>query len=184
MGSWFSTPAAVKPLVILDMNKLLVYRAFKPKLHEEYAHVEHLIDQATLLGEHYTFLRPGARDFVNYLLDHYRVAVWSSAWAKNVNLLCDHVFGPRRSELLFEWDQTMCTTIVPHPDPDETKPLFRKDLAKVWQEYTEYGADNTVIIDDCSYKMAQNPEHCVILTKPWVPPQDGDFTEILLKLQN
>ena len=172
MGSWFS-----RPLVILDMNKLLVYRAFKPKLHEEYAHVEPFIEQATLLGEHYTFLRPHAREFVTYLLDNYRVAVWSSAWAKNVNLLCEHVFGARRGELLFEWDQTMCAEITPHPDPKEKKPLFQKDLFKVWSRFPEYTESNTIIIDDCAYKMRDNPTECVILTEPWIPPVEDDFLD-------
>lgn len=182
MGSWFSSSSP--PLIILDLNKLLVYRDFKPKLHEESPHVEHLIDQATLLGNYYTFLRPHAREFVAYLLDHYRVAVWSSAWAKNVDLLCAHIFGERRGELLFEFDQTLCTTVLPHPDPSEknNKPLFRKDLTTVWVRYTDYGEHNTIIIDDCPHKMAKNPEENVVLVVPWVPSKSGGVIDNFLEV--
>lgn len=168
LWSYFSRKQA-KPLLILDMNKLLVYRAFAPKLQEEFPQCVSLTDHATLLGQHWTWSRPGLDTFIDSLFKTYTVAVWSSAWAANVDLLCSHVFGTRRANLLFEWDQSWCTKIVPHPDPSETKPLFAKDLQKVWAAYPQYNDRNTLIVDDCKHKMQLNPAQCVILAPPWTP---------------
>ena len=81
-----------KRLVILDMNKyvttrlclvayihqrLLVYRAFAPKLQEEFSQVLPYLDQATLLGQHWTWKRHGLDDFIDKLMERYTVAVRS-----------------------------------------------------------------------------------------------------------
>jgi hypothetical protein len=73
----------------------------------------------------------------------------------------------------------MCSEITPHPNPTENKPLFQKDLFKVWNRYPEYDESDTVIIDDCPYKMKDNLIDCVILVDPWVPQaqDDDDFLD-------
>jgi hypothetical protein len=163
--------AKTKPLIILDMNKLLVFRAFSKTLETDY--IPYLSD-AVLLGEHYTWKRPKLDTFINYLLDNYQVAVWSSAWAKNVNLLCDFVFGNRRNELLFEWDQTQCVRV----DLElEKKPLFKKQLASVWKAFPDL-KDRMIIIDDSELKMQDNPPENVIITKEWTPKDQEDREDL------
>jgi TFIIF-interacting CTD phosphatase-like protein len=157
--------APKKPLLILDMNNVLVCRAFSPKLETEYLDLLPYIGVATLLGEHYTWKRPHLDRFLKRAFEHFTVAVWSSAMAKNVDLLCDFVFGERRQELLFEWDQSYCE-VVPNDTP---KPLYLKQLRKVWENFPEYNADNTFIIDDSVAKMQENPPHCVVLSNVWSP---------------
>lgn len=171
-----------KPLLILDINKLLVFRAYAPKLKEEFPECVSLVKDATMLGNNWTWLRPDMEEFLDFIFTRFTVAVWSSAWSKNVDLLCDFIFGIRRSELLFEWDQTKCTKISPHPDPKEvTKPLFAKDLQRVWKEYPDYHAGNTLILDDCPYKMHLNDNLCVMLTKPWLPHKANNETLPMLR---
>ena len=93
--------------------------------------------------------------------------MWSSAWKKNVNLLCDFIFGERRRELVFEWDQAHCVCVDPHPDPRKKgRSLFRKDLKYVWEMFTDYGPHNTLIIDDCRFKMSENPSvQCAVAAR-------------------
>jgi hypothetical protein len=151
-----------KKLLILDMNNVLVYRAYSKTLEEE---ALLFLSEATLLGEHYTWKRPDLDKFISYALDNYTVAVWSSAWAVNVDRLCAFCFGERRKELLFEWDQTKCIAIT----AGRRKPLFQKHLIDVWHEFPQYDPSNTIILDDSQEKMAMNPEECVRLVEPWHP---------------
>jgi len=131
-----------RPLLILDMNNVLVYRAFAPTQAKEKPESVPFNDQATLLGgKFYTWKRPHLDSFIEYCFNNFTVAVWSSALGHNVNDLVDFVFGDRKSELLFVWDQKHCDAVV-LPDPVQPilyqKPLFKKPLAKVWAAYPEY----------------------------------------------
>ena len=152
-----------RPLLILDINKVLAFRNFiyddKMILSEEDR------ESATVLGSHYGWKRPHLEYFLDYVFDKFEVAVWSSANPKNVDLLCNFIFGDR--ELLFVWNQEHCEKIVPHPNPNESKPLFRKDLVRVWNTFRAFDETNTLIFDDCPYKMTDNPAMNVIFPKPW-----------------
>lgn len=164
-----------KPLLILDMNKLLVCRAFKPKLNEEFPDYVGYVHEATLLGKHYTWKRPHLDEFLQYAFEHFEVAVWSSAWRENVDKLCEFVFTPeQRALLLFEWDQTNCDCVEPHPDPAETKPLYEKPLQKVWKHFPKYDESNTIIFDDSPLKMRNNPPACVFQPSSWIVTQVND----------
>ncbi len=168
-----------KKLIILDLNGLLVHRHFKRSSIETGYNTE----EATLLGDHYTWDRPGSREFINYLLDNYTVAVWSSAMAKNVNLLVNHVFKSRRTELLFEFDQSFCELETPHPDPTERKPLFKKNLTTVWSAFSTFNERNTLLIDDSKYKTRDNPKGTVLLVDSWHPLKSASFLEIQENLE-
>lgn len=162
MGGFFSKQ---KKLLILDMNKLLVTRIYAPKIAEEHPYAIPYVDIADKLGEHYTWKRPELEAFIEYCLDNFDVAVWSSAWRKNVDLLVDYVFKDRRSELVFEWDQEHCNAV----DVGEDKPLFEKNLLRVWDTFTRYSPSNTIILDDSDQKMRNNPDQCVGICEAWTP---------------
>jgi hypothetical protein len=165
-----------KPLLILDINKLLVCRAFKPKMQDEFPSHMGYIKDATLLGQHYTWKRPYLDAFLEYAFQHYDIAIWSSAWRENVDKLCDFIFTPeQRSRLVFEWDQTKCDAVEPHPDPSERKPLFEKPLKRVWKEFPEYNRHNTLIFDDSQLKMRNNPPECVYQPNSWIVTQTEDY---------
>lgn len=164
----FKSPSK-KKLIILDLNKLLVYRSFKHDCKDD-------ISNAKLLGEHYTWIRPGARKFIEYCFKHYDVAVWSSANLKNLNLLIVHVFGTLRTQLIFEWGQDMCDEY-----PGVVKPIFKKPLSKV-VKHTNYYMEEILIIDDSEIKMEGNPPNCFLITKEWIPWEQE--TETLEDIKN
>lgn len=152
-------------LLILDMNKLLVCRVYKPELDSKYFPY---VEEATTLGRHYTWKRPHLASFLEYAFEHFDVAVWSSAWKQNVDRLCEFVFTKeQRERLVFEWDQSQCEEVIPHPDPTETKPLYEKPLSRVWKEYPQYNSTNTLIFDDSPLKMRHNPPECVYAPSSW-----------------
>ena len=85
------------------------------------------------------------------------------------------MFTPeQRSKLIFEWDQTKCVRVEPHPDPTETKPLFEKPLSRVWDEFSRYNEKNTIIFDDSPLKMRNNPPECAFQPDSWVVTQRKD----------
>ena len=167
----FKSPSK-KKLIILDLNKLLVYRSFKHDCKDD-------ISNAELLGEHYTWIRPGARKFIEYCFEHYDVAVWSSANLKNLNLLINHVFGTLRTQLIFEWGQDMCDKYTNQNDLN--KPIFKKPLSKVVKK-TSYYMEEILIIDDSEIKMEGNPPNCFLITKEWIPWEQE--TETLEDIKN
>ena len=151
-----------KSLVILDLNEVLLDRLYvdDPKAKPDCDH---------FVGKFAVWLRPGARDFLDHILKDHYVAVWSSAKAYNVDQMLDVLFTPnQRRELLFVWAQEECTA---HATPVDSKhkgrPVFLKDLRKVWESRPEFDETNTFLIDNSIEKCEENPEKCVKLAKTW-----------------
>lgn len=163
-----------RKLVIMDMNNVLVYRAFMHGLDEPGtpAGLKEVLSKATLLGRFYTWDRPGRRAFLDYCLDNFDVAVWSSAKHENVDLLCEHVFGLRRKELVFEWDQMACDVQEPR-DPAE-KPRFFKSLLRVQEAFGVNHWPEILMIDDSLAKMSGNPIDSYFIVDSWTPVETRD----------
>lgn len=161
---WFNNPRSPKKkLLILDINNLLVSRAYSLKQDdpEIWPMAQDYINQADMLGTHYTWKRPDLDVFIHYCLQNFTVAVWSSAWPQNVDRLCEYIFTPKqRSQLLFEWNQSMCHRV---------DAVWMKNLSVVWSEYPQYSAENTIILDNSDAKMENNPTDCVGICDTWYP---------------
>ena len=167
LRSWFlsSHASARKKLLILDMNNLLVARIFAPKIQEEHPYALDYVAEADVLGKHFTWKRPGLDEFLDYCLEHFTVGVWSSAWKMNVDKLCGYTFGRRRDRLLFEFNQEHCQAV----HDSQVKPTYEKNLTTVWEQYLQYNASNTIILDDSDAKMRNNPDKCVGICQSWGP---------------
>lgn len=149
-------------LLILDLNGILIHRRYEKNLDLEPP------PGAYREGNFFVWLRPGLKDFLNYIFEHFEVAVWSSAAKHNLDPLVKEVFGKYYEGLLFVAHQDYCQKIAPPKARDmtngkTTKPLFLKNLDKVWAFSTlknRYNAKNTLIIDDSDEKMVNNPKEC------------------------
>lgn len=161
-----------KILVIIDLNGLVLSRYYKHSNDRPDDIVNALVPHSETVGSFYVWKRPHAEEFIGWLLDNYRVAVWSSATGPNVGLLVKHLFGKRERELLFQYDQKKCLPRGTHKDGD--RPIYTKPLAAVWKEYKAYGPENTVLIDDSPEKTMDNPEHTVLVTKTWTIFDHGE----------
>lgn len=163
-------------LVILDLNGIIVFRKFAPVIDTEAPELIPFLYSATLLDKTYTWTRPHAREFVEYLLDNFNVGIWSSAWPQNVELVVQHVFGDRRKELVFEWSQAETDKVEPHPDPTKKIPLFKKNLSMVAYRHPHLARNGMLIIDDSKWKMMGNDPSQVLLVDSWEPHQgDGNL---------
>ena len=170
-----------KKLLILDMNNLLVYRVFIPVQQQEYPETIpfNALAEVSPNGRFRTWTRPHLTSFIDFCLKNYNVAVWSSARKENVDHLIDLVFGKvKRNLLVFVWGQEMCDQVHPHPDGVTVdKPLFLKDMAKVWKQFPQYNKSNTLLVDDSEWKTMKNPPETVVIIKPWYPHKGAGMSD-------
>lgn len=149
-------------LIVLDLNGLLLYRHF--------ADTPPKALNPTRVGQFYAWKRPYADEFISFLMQHFRVAIWSSAMEHNVTALVKWMLPQEEDQkkLLFQWHQEHCVK-VPHPDEKfrGKKPLFKKPLSKVWLKYEEYGRDDVLLVDDSKLKAADNPDGTLLCCPEW-----------------
>lgn len=110
--SWFrewTTAPPMKPLLILDVNNILVSQ----KTHK----------------------RPHLDAFVSEIFKIFTVAVWSSQ--VDHNLICELAFGPNfRPLLLFEWNRANCREVLTH-EPESIYSKELTEVWKAFPEYNE-----------------------------------------------
>lgn len=165
-----------KPLLVLDMNNVLVCRAYKPKIKDEKPDLVPHVGKAELLGNTYTWKRPALDALLAELFNGYTVAVWTSARRYNASLLAQFVFGDKyRSKLLFEWDQRHCEV---ESRGDGERPRFLKNVSRIRDKLWPGG--KITIVDDSPEKMLNNDPSEVALVDGWTPANDaGNALHIL-----
>ena len=144
-------------LLVLDVNGLLLDRRRAPL-------PERLPDLVT--ASTYVYLRPFAREFCAWTLQHFRVGVWSSASERNLVPLVNALFGHLAHQLEFVWGQAQCDTLGVCPGT-RGKPMFTKSLQRVWDRGLGHPR-RTLLVDDDKYKARVNPDHTALL------PPKGD----------
>jgi hypothetical protein len=88
---------------------------------------------------------------LNYAFENYSVAIWSSAKLENVNkTLAKLLSKDQLFKLVFIFSQENCLALK---GTHKYHPNFTKPLCKVWSVFSEYGPDNTLIIDDSIEKI-------------------------------
>ncbi|KAG5229994.1 hypothetical protein OIU76_022009 [Salix suchowensis] len=155
-----------KKLLILDVNGLLVDIVSYVSVGYQ-ANIE-------VFGKS-VFKRPFCDDFLRFCFQKFDVGVWSSRTKRNLNPLIDFLFGDSRHKLLFCWDQSHCTDTGFTTVENTSKPMFLKELKKLW-EYLEsiphlnkgeYDESNTLLLDDSPYKALCNPVHTAIFPQSY-----------------
>lgn len=110
-----------RKLLVFDINKVLLHRQAKSTYYK---------------------VRPYAYQFIAGMSERFTIAVWTSMTKKSAKPILADLFPPNHIPLLFNWYQNRC-----NPIPDivpGAKPLFLKELTKVWAEYSHFNDSNTV----------------------------------------
>jgi hypothetical protein len=140
-------------LVVLDLNGLLLYRCMAKGGDASERPSRAPDGQA---GSFQVWLRPHAAEFTRALLEQFHVAVWSSAQLHNINPLVEMLLGRGGArKLAFVWSQAECTNSGQMHPENEHRPLFWKELQKVFSHPAHaqlYHAGNTLLVDDDAYK--------------------------------
>jgi hypothetical protein len=154
----------VKPLLILDLNGILCHRIRKDRtdLHP-YLPYRKAIDQ---IAGTPIIPRDGIDTFLEDLLAHFCLAVWTSAKPKTAKLLLKSLFHDQLlsgGRLLFVWSQHQCERREEKRGDDEDGTVFLKPLSKVWETYPLWNPSNTLLMDD-------SPNKCPELQNTLHPP--------------
>jgi hypothetical protein len=154
-----------KRLIILDFNGVICYRE-----HISERRFQHLDHQATQLHNSVTWTRPGWPKFRDTLMKHFDVAVWSSCRGQNFENLLEHLFGERKRDLIFAWDQTYCEA-VGWDEQRKRVLVYEKPLSAVHKFFPQY---EPFMLDDSPTKMRNNPDGSYLIVKSWTPDMDND----------
>ncbi|KAI8830330.1 HAD-like domain-containing protein [Chytriomyces cf. hyalinus JEL632] len=136
-----------KLLVVLDLNGTLVDRLTKQ-------HERKMASQNALCPKYSdltlercrVFLRPYLDVFLQFLLDNFHVAVWTSAVAKNAHPMTEFIMEPfgGAEALEFVWDRDQC---ILDPIPKKAYNTI-KDLRLIWREAQNPNLSNNETFDD------------------------------------
>ncbi|XP_062003903.1 uncharacterized protein LOC133721340 isoform X1 [Rosa rugosa] len=160
-----------KKLLVFDLNGLLVYRVFC--FNKSGIPRDRTPDGKC--GNHLVFKRAFAEEFMLFCLERFEVGIWTSALEKNVDGVLDCVMEKLRSRLIFVWDQHQCTDSGFKSLETKMKPLFFKELKRVWDHFEgKFSASDTLLIDDQPYKALLNPPYTGIFLDPYIPDNGTD----------
>ena len=156
------------PLLVLDLNGLLVDRIYIRNARERQQFLKKVSDEKITRpqrsGDFLVFLRPGCKDFLRFVMRDFDVAIWSSARKRNIHPILKLLFTPSsRRQLHAIYGQEECQK-MDNPN-SEHKPLFIKDLRSLWE--TCGSAEYTLLVDDSPEKAQFNPPHTSIHPPAW-----------------
>ncbi|KMT15843.1 hypothetical protein BVRB_3g058110 [Beta vulgaris subsp. vulgaris] len=155
------TVSSRKKLLILDINGILADIVYPPPKGYR---------ADTKIAGRAVFTRPFCSDFLNFCLERFNVAIWSSRSRKIIDRLVNYLMGDRKDKLIFCWDLSYCTESNFRTLENKHKALVFKELRKVWESYDpdlpwkkgEFNESNTFLLDDTPYKALLNPPHSAI----------------------
>ncbi|KAK1263878.1 hypothetical protein QJS04_geneDACA008379 [Acorus gramineus] len=141
-----------KKLLVLDLNGLLVHTFTRSKKVQ----IPNSRSPDGTIGRKVVFKRPFCDEFLRFCFQRFDVGIWSSAQK-------------------FLQDQSDCTNTGMKTIEDRHKPLFLKELKKIWDNQScdlpwskgRYTSSNTLLIDDSPYKSLLNPPNSVIFPSPY-----------------
>ncbi len=163
-----------KKLIVLDLDETLIY-AKEEELSIPY-------DFKTSL--YFVYKRPYMKEFLNFCLENFKVAVWTSSGEDYAQAIVRKLFS-KNYPLEFVWARQRC---IQSFDPESLDYLWVKDLKKVKRR--GYKLEQVIMIDDTPAKLRRNYGNLVR-----VSPFEGsqvdkellflmDYLKLLLKEEN
>ncbi|KAJ7976043.1 NLI interacting factor-like phosphatase [Quillaja saponaria] len=159
-----------KKLLVLSLGGLLCHRVYRYKKCDipKFRHPD------ARYGSYLVYKRPYCEEFLKFCLQKFEVGIWSSAREWYLNNALDCITKGLRSKLLFAWDQDQCTDSGFKTLEKKDKPIFLKELNKIWKIRKQYSSSNTLLIDDEPYKALLNPPFTAIFTSEYSVDQVND----------
>ncbi|KAL2933528.1 hypothetical protein RDABS01_016647 [Bienertia sinuspersici] len=140
-------------LIIFNLNGLLIHRAHR--LNQSAIPINRIPD-GVYNRNRLVYKRDFLDEFMKFCLDRFEVGLWSSAQ---------------------EYDQDRCTDTGFKSLEKSTKPLFLKELRKIWWHSSRgamFSESNTLLVDDDPSKALLNPPNTGIFPETYDPNNDDD----------
>ncbi|KAL8135874.1 putative FCP1 homology domain-containing protein C1271.03c [Apium graveolens] len=154
-----------KKLLVIALGGLLVHRQHD---REKFTKIPSNIRPDVFHGHFRVYKRPFCDEFLKFCFERFEVGLWSVAKEHNIQALLNTLLGAYRNRLLFVWDQEDCTDTGFKCLENKYKPIFLKELDKVWEKHGQYSSSNTLLIDDEPYRALLNPPNTAIFTKKYI----------------
>jgi len=149
-------------LVIFDLDETLIHSTSRKPL----IHVPDFI-----VGNYYTFKRPGLDDFLKTVCESFRTAVWSAGSPDYVDEIVKNIFPGGKESLEFVWAFDRCVRVF---DPETMDPDFIKPLNKVKKK--GYDIEKMLIVEDKISNCRRNYGNAI-----FVPRFEGQQNDKCLK---
>ncbi|CAN8230456.1 unnamed protein product [Cochlearia groenlandica] len=112
------------------------------------------------------FLRPFVHSFLDFCFERFDIGIWSSRHI-GLDYMTNLVMRNHARNVLFCFGQNICITTRFKTPENSRKPLFLKNLGRVWERFgtcftcgkRKYDETNTLLIDDSPDKSLCNPPH-------------------------
>jgi RNA polymerase II subunit A small phosphatase-like protein len=151
-------------LVILDLDETLVYAADKPLARAP----------AFAVGPYAIYKRPHLDAFLEELLQHYGVAIWTASGRDYATGVVSKIV-PWHGELAFLWTAIRCTRHFDHETRDHNT---IKKLRKVRAQGFDLG--RVLVVDDSPEKHVKNYGNLIHI-QPFVGDESDDELPRLLR---
>jgi TFIIF-interacting CTD phosphatase-like protein len=135
-----------RKLLVLDLDETLVYAT------------EDRLDRAEdfRVASYYVYIRPHLQDFVAFVLETFRVGVWTTSGEMYATQVVERIFEP--GALDFIWSSERCT---PARDRDTREYHAIKNLRKLKDR--GYSLESIIVVDDTATNYARNYGNLVIV---------------------
>jgi TFIIF-interacting CTD phosphatase-like protein len=130
----------LRKLLILDLDETLLYATEEPLGFQE----------DFIVGPYSVSLRPFLKTFLDYCLDNFEVAIWTSSTEEYALEIIKQLL-PSLTTLSFLWARNRCTKRYDHENGEW---YWVKDLKKVRRK--GYNLEQVIIVDDTPIKLERN----------------------------
>lgn len=156
-------------ILLLDVDGTIVHRHFVGKMiiseYDKLVHsclLCHSGNFARVTKDHIIYIHPHFTQWIDLLASRsIQVGIYSAAPLKNILPVVEHLFGKGEA-----WKQKLVCVLgreSTHPRPTAEKPFgVTKDLDLFWKQFPQFGANNTLIMDDTASKLVFHEKHLVL----------------------
>lgn len=146
-----------KKLLILDLDETLVFAT------------EEILErpQDFIVGEYFVYKRPFLKEFIEFCLENFEVAVWTSSTHNYATKIVEEIF-PNSNELKFFWSRLRCAIRY---DQELQVTYFEKMMSKVRKR--KYDLEKVIVIDDSPEKW-RNSYGNLVRVKPFFGETDDN----------
>lgn len=156
-----------KKLLILDLDETLVFAT------------EEILErpQDFIVGEYFVYKRPFLKEFIEFCLGNFEVAVWTSSTHNYAIKIVEEVF-PNPNILKFFWSRLRCTIRY---DAELQETYFEKIMSKVRKR--KFDLAKVIVVDDSPEKW-RNSYGNLVRVKPYFgETNDNELQTLIVYLE-
>jgi len=169
-------PSAKFDLIVFDIDSTLFDSIEKEKEKDVSTKADHKLIHGGINYKLYS--RPHLEKFMHFCQRNFKkIALWTHADQLWLKKFVDNIL-PNDIELLFKYDRSHGEDkVIGNKGEIKIKPL-----KKIYAEFPEYNASNTIIIEDTEDNCLDNLKNCIIVPEFSVLKHDKGDSDIVLPL--